>query len=233
MSDASAPSPDASPTLYDEQTVAVMERVLERSSSCVDVGCFEGSILREMLRIAPGGRHFAFEPLPGFHARLLEEFGAQTNVTISPLALSDDARRTTFQHVTSNPAYSGFRLRRYDRSGERIEPIEVETDRLDRVLPEDLPVRFVKIDVEGAELEVLRRAVETIRRHRPVIVFEHGLGAADFYGSRPEDVHTLLGGECGMSIHLMERWLRGAPALGPGEFADRFHESHYYFMAHP
>ena len=39
--------------LYDVQTLAVMKRVLREDSCCVDVGCHQGSILREMLRYAP------------------------------------------------------------------------------------------------------------------------------------------------------------------------------------
>jgi MoaA/NifB/PqqE/SkfB family radical SAM enzyme len=35
---------------YDIQTLEVMKRVLQNDSNCVDVGCHQGSILREMLR---------------------------------------------------------------------------------------------------------------------------------------------------------------------------------------
>lgn len=217
---------------YDAQALAVMARVLERDSNCVDVGCHRGTVLTDMLRLAPEGQHFAFEPIPELYRRLVREFGSRPNVEVSPLALSDSAGRVTFQHVVSNPAYSGLRVRRYDRPRERVQPIEVETDSMDRVLPTDTPIHLIKIDVEGAELQVLRGAVETIRRYQPVIVFEHGLGAADYYGTGPEDVHAVLVGECGLQLHLMERWLRGEPALERQEFADHFHQGRdYYFMA--
>lgn len=56
-----------------------------------------------------------------------------------------------------------------------IEPagkIKIEVDALDHVLeglPELPPISYIKIDVEGADLDVLRGARETILKHRPRI----------------------------------------------------------------
>ena len=219
---------------YDLQTVAVMRRVLKPDSNCIDVGCHEGSMLRVMLRLAPRGRHFAFEPLPGHFAGLQRTFARYPNVQLRECALSDAAGRASFQHVVSNPAYSGLRPRRYDSPDERVQQIEVRTDRLDDVVPHELPVHFVKVDVEGAELQVFRGAVETLRAHRPVVVFEHGLGGADYYGTRPGDIHDLLAGECGLRLFVMAEWLARGPALGRDAFCDQFSSGRdYYFMAAP
>ncbi|HLY39530.1 MAG TPA: FkbM family methyltransferase [Candidatus Binatia bacterium] len=53
-------------------------------------------------------------------------------------------------------------------------------------------LRRQRLDVEGAELEVLRGAGRTLHRWKPYVVFEHGLGAADSYGTSPGMVHELL-----------------------------------------
>ena len=50
--------------IYDRQACELMSRVLSADSNCVDVGCHQGQFLREFLKYAPRGRHFAFEPLP-------------------------------------------------------------------------------------------------------------------------------------------------------------------------
>lgn len=220
---------------YDFQTVAVMQRVLRHDSNCIDVGCHEGSILRHILRFAPDGTHWVFEPLPEFYHQLVASFGGMPTVHVSDLALGDSTGSTTFQHVVSNPAYSGFRPRKYDRADEHVQEITVKADLLDNVIPADTAIDFIKIDVEGAELQVLKGAAKTIQRSRPTIVFEHGLGAADCYGTTPERVYEILE-KCGLRLFLMARWLErpGDPSMNKTVFCEEFSTgSNYYFMAAP
>jgi FkbM family methyltransferase len=216
---------------YDRHTVAVMERVLGQASNCIDIGASRGQLLEHMVRLAPCGTHLAFEPLPRFCEALAKRFPA---VRVNRLALSDSAAASTpFQYVVTNPAYSGLRRRRYDRAHERVEEIVVRTARLDDLVPPEVPVRFIKIDVEGGEFQVLKGALETVRRNRPFIVFEFGLGAADWYGIQPEDMYRMLVG-CGLEVSLISEWLAAGASLGEREFAAEFREyRNYCFLAHP
>jgi FkbM family methyltransferase len=67
---------------------------------------------------------------------------------------------------------------------------EVLTIELGHLRPEDFErVDFIKIDVEGAELEVLRGLLPIIERFRPRIVCEVNF----FRGYKFEDVQTILG----------------------------------------
>ncbi len=216
---------------YDRQTIAVMERVLRPDSNCVDGGCHQGAILRHMVRLAPLGRHHAFEPLPEFCRRLARKF---PQVKVHQVALSDVTGTAPFQHVVSNPGYSRLRPRRYDRPNERVEQIEVRTARLDDVIPKELPIDLLKTDVEGAELQVFRGGLATIQKNRPVIAFEHGLGAADYYGTEPNEVYSLLVNDCALHISLLDAWLSGRPPLTRQQFAEQFRQgTNYFFLAHP
>ena len=176
--------------------VALLEEVLERDSDCLDVGAHAGSVLGEMVRLAPRGRHVAWEPLPAFASRLRAEF---LGVEVREAALGDEDGTRAFAHVVDDPGWSGF-LARPTPSPSPVEKLSVRVERLDDSLPDGVQPTFVKIDVEGAEEQMLRGAVETLRRHRPVLAFEHGRGSADVYGTTPGAVHDLLCGELGYEI---------------------------------
>jgi FkbM family methyltransferase len=66
---------------------------------------------------------------------------------------------------------------------------------LDDLLAADLAVDFVKIDVEGYELEVVRGASNTIGRCKPVMIVEQKPGNAERYGHKTGEV-----------IHLLHSW---------------------------
>lgn len=133
--------------------------------------------------------------------------------------------------MVSNPSYSGLRKRNYDRDDEKDTLITVQTERLDDVLPENFRVDFIKIDVEGGELLVMKGAAGIMKKYKPVVIFEHGLGASDIYGSTPEQVFDLLQ-ECGLSVSLLDRFLDGKPPLDKAGFAHQYHSrENYYFIA--
>lgn len=216
---------------YDALAMKVMRKAITADANCVDVGCHKGEMLDAMLKLAPEGRHFAFEPIPELYDQLKQRYNGR--VSVHQVALSDRTGKTTFQHVVTNPAYSGIKKRTY-KNDEDIEQIEVKTDRLDTLLPDDFQLDFLKIDVEGGELQVLQGAREHIARSKPVIIFEHGIGASDHYGTTPDMIYQLLVEESGLQIGLLEDYLEERPGLSADEFARQYHESiNYYFVAYP
>ncbi|MBK8747635.1 MAG: FkbM family methyltransferase [Saprospiraceae bacterium] len=167
--------------IYDRQTRQVIAKVCRHDSNCIDVGCHKGEVMDIILRCAPDGKHFGFEPIPSMYESLKKKYDG-TNCEIINLALSEQKGTTSFNHVVSNPAYSGMKARKYARKDEEIEKIEVRMDRLDNIIPSDLQITLIKIDVEGAEYQVLSGSTGLLQRQRPFVVFEHGLGASDFMG---------------------------------------------------
>lgn len=217
---------------YNRETVHIMKAVLKPNSNCVDIGCHKGRILDLMLAFAPEGTHYAFEPLPPFFELLKKKY-AGTNTIIRPEALSDSAGDVRFKFVKNSPGYSGFRKRTYHVPFPGIEEITVTKTTLDAVIPPGTKIDFIKLDVEGAELEVFRGAERTIRRCRPVIIFEHGTGAAPHYGTKPEDVFDFITG-CGLNISTFKNWLHKKPCLDRASFSKQFYkELNYYFIAYP
>lgn len=215
---------------YDKQTAAIMKQVLQPDSNCIDIGCHKGEVLEEILKLSPNGRHFGFEPLPDFYDFLKKEFEGKAQ--FFNLALSDSSGEISFNYVKSNPAYSGIQKRQYPGE-EKVEEISVKTERLDSIISDSLKIDLIKIDVEGAEMQVLRGSEKLLKRDKPVVVFEHGLGAADHYNTKPEEVHAFLLGQ-GLQVNTLKGFLNNSTPLDEVEFGRQFREGiNYYFVAYP
>jgi len=219
---------------YDAYTLKIIQRTLKPDSNCIDIGCHKGEILDLMIKGAPMGRKFGFEPIPMLYHFLSSKYQGDPTVTISAVALYDKSGTTTFQHVLNAPAYSGIKKRKYDGKHVEIEQISVATDLLDHIIPPDVFINLMKIDVEGAEFQVMKGGAATLKRCRPVIIFEFGMGAADFYNSKPNELFAFLTRECGMKISTLKAFLEHSPELSEAQFSHMFEQgSEYYFVGHP
>jgi FkbM family methyltransferase len=213
--------------LRDEHALhMVLATVLRTDSSAVDVGANEGAVLEVIVRVAPRGRHVAFEPIPHLHEALVARF---PDVDVRRAALSDTAGTAEFTHVPDAPAYSGL-LQRDDlpQGAGQVEQVSVRTERLDDVLADRPAPTLLKIDVEGAELGVMQGAIETLQRHRPFVLFEHGAGGADLYGTSPTQVFDLLDG-AGLRIFDLD----GDGPYSRDRFEATFSEPIWNFLAAP
>jgi FkbM family methyltransferase len=216
---------------YDRLTRQVINKVVNNNSVCADVGCHKGEILDLILNNAPSGGHFAFEPIPYYFEKLKKKYSDICN--IFPYALSDRAGSSEFQYVKNAPAYSGIRRRKYNVETPEIEEIEIELKKMDDVIPEIIKIDLIKIDVEGAEYEVLRGAQRILISDKPVIIFECGIGASDYYDTNPAELFEYLH-NLKFNVSLLDLWLNEKPALTQNQFVNIFKENkEYYFIAYP
>lgn len=218
-------------TRYNEETVEVMRRVLRPDSHGVDVGAFEGTLTRPMVRLAPRGTHYAIEPQPVYARRLREKF---PGVQVLEVALGEAEGRASFTLALDDPAYSGFKAQPFPRADEKTQTISVRVARLDDIVPAATPPAFIKIDVEGAEFMVLRGAKATLLRARPVVVFEYGNTGIKDYGTTPEMIWALLHDELGLELSLMRTWLDGGPPFTAESFSMMVNSgAEWMFIAYP
>lgn len=218
---------------YDRQSWQVIQKVCDENACCVDVGCHKGEIMDWFVQQSPKGSHWGFEPIPAMYNQLVSKYQKNPNITIYPYALSDSNGTTTFNLVLTNPAYSGILKRNYDHANEKDQTIEVEIRTLDDLLQNVNRIDLIKIDVEGAELQVLKGACKTLARTRPVVIFEHGLGASDCYGTQPSQIFQLFS-DLGFQLNTMENWLKNKTSLTLAEFEQQFYQKlNFYFIAVP
>ena len=207
-----------------------MKKVIQKDSNCIDIGCHKGEILQSIIKLAPEGQHFAFEPIPYLYDQLKVKFDGQA--TIFSCALSDKSGKTTFNLVKNAPAYSGINKRKYAVSEPEIEEIQVELKQLDEVIPAETKIDFIKIDVEGGEFDVLKGAKNLLNTHQPILVFECGIGASEFYGTNPTDLFQFLA-DLNYKTSTLRAYMQQGNPLTISEFENAFNKNtDYYFIAY-
>ena len=214
----------------DRLTYRIIRGHLQPGSNGMDVGCHKGEVLEWFLKFAPQGKHVGVEPIPQLFERLKAQF-AGTGCTFYNCALAAETGETEFVYVPEAPAYSGLRERDYDGKNVHPQRIPVQMRRLDDLVPPGIPIDLLKIDVEGGELGVLQGAMETLRRHKPLVIFEHGKGASDRYGTTPAMIWDLFA-QVNMQLYTLSGYLKKDEPLSLTGFEAEFEAgANYYFVA--
>lgn len=138
----------------------------------IDVGAHIGSILSAVIHRDPSIKLYAIEPVPAKLRHLRRRF---PTVELHECALGEADGESSFFVNTKQSAYSSLLKPRHN---EGVEIISVAVKRLDGLISAN-DIDLIKIDVEGAELGVLRGGDMLINKNRPTIMFESGPEADD------------------------------------------------------
>ena len=156
---------------YDSQTWELPVRsVLNPSKNEVvlDIGASDGRYLQYLADRAASV--ICFEPHPKAFKRLKDRANNYHNTQVYDYAIGDEIGSVDF-YLNSNSDLSGF----IHRSRECIRVKSVTIDYFISKEPLLDKIDWIKIDVEGSEISVLKGATETLKTHRPRMVIEiHG-----------------------------------------------------------
>jgi FkbM family methyltransferase len=199
--------------LESDRIEQVMRKILQPTSNCIDIGCHIGSSLSSMIRCAPQGRHIAFEPIPEKADWIRKKF---PEVDVKTMALGDKNERIVFYQNISRPGFSG--LAKDSSNVDEVVEVHVDCQRLDDVVEASRKIDYIKIDVEGAELLVLRGARRMIERDRPIILFESSCDGAPKMGLNRDDLFTLFVDELGYEVFMVNDFLENRVALNLAGF---------------
>jgi FkbM family methyltransferase len=146
-----------------------LDKIVPEGAVTVDVGANCGLYTRKLARLS--SRVYAFEPSHKM-ADLLRRT-SPSNVSIHEIALSDQtgSAELFIPQGDQEPVYGLASLEpRLGLSNKQIVSVNVPIARLDAIVHQD--VAFVKIDVEGHELNVLNGSVELLEHSQPVFLVE-------------------------------------------------------------
>jgi FkbM family methyltransferase len=194
-----------------------LARLVETNATCIDIGAHCGSWTLPFSRHLTGGRVLAIEALP-YYAGLLRSFTVfRRNVVVFNLAAVSLARRVEI--VWKDPL--GRRLTGFTHmAGKNESPsasVIVRGQRIDDIVEYGRwnAVKFIKVDVEGAELDALKGCLGVIGQGRPLIYAEINRDYCARYGHEPKDVHELLTALSYTAWRLVENKL---VAFGHGDY---------------
>ena len=156
-----------------------IEMRLPPGGTFVDVGTHMGFHgLAAANCVGRGGHIIAIEPNPAIAAVLRQNVdrncsGAQFELYEVACA-DEDGQLTLFVAPRRNTGETSLCKQNASQEGAITASYEVIARRLDSIFSVAPPSRIdvIKIDVEGAELMVLKGAIETLRRFRPVLFIE-------------------------------------------------------------
>ena len=175
-----------------EDELALLPLLRKYGGTAIDAGANFGTYTWHMSKCFDCCH--AFEPNPHLSAVLQKGFDARYPfVTIHQIALSNRASSTILRIPQMNIGYSTIepsnQLEGKVSTLGQINAVNIECKPLDAYEFED--VGFIKIDVEGHEMEVLQGAVQTIKHNLPSILVEaeerHRTGSVEgiFHYLRP------------------------------------------------
>jgi len=149
---------------YELLLTELMKKSVKPGDVVVDIGANIGYFTKYLSQLVGNrGKVLAFEPSQFNWKYLTLNTGKLKNVARYPLAIGETEGEMTFGEDVGNPGENGF-----SKTGKQI--VQVKT--LESVMhnAKIKKMNWIKIDVEGAEVMVLRGASQAIRSQKSIVV---------------------------------------------------------------
>lgn len=180
-----------------ESTAALLSK-LGPGSTFIDVGAHIGYYsLMAAAAVGPQGRVIAVEPNPETLSYLNENVreSKATSIKVWPVACAEEESTLQLYLAPSgNTGETSLSKANASQEGQSTVSYPVRARPLDAIATETNigRVDVIKIDVEGAELKVLKGAVRTLAQYRPLLIIEMVPHQLEAMGTSVEEVKRFL-----------------------------------------
>lgn len=156
--------------IYEAQNTDQFIQTIQSNFTVYDLGANAGYMSLLFSKLAK--QVYCFEPMPAnleiLHSNI--ESNNISNISVYPYAISNENTVLEFPVTDNKSAYTYVKdSANYKDS---IKAIQIQGYKLDTVIEEKNldPPNLIKIDVEGAEYDVLHGAKKTLQEHKPIIL---------------------------------------------------------------
>jgi FkbM family methyltransferase len=181
---------------HDWRPIFTMEKILQPGNVMIDVGANQGEYtLWAARKVFPNGKVLAFEPMESLFEQLQENINLNPRfaqiITPFKLGLSDHKGDINlYGKANDNEGVNTI----YPTTEHQILIQKIALDSLDNHLAyQDISrIDLIKIDVEGAELQVLRGAKKALLEFKPSLIIEINEQACQAAGYQGMDILNYL-----------------------------------------
>ncbi len=166
---------------YEENFCCFLQKTVPEDAVCYDIGANIGYHTLIMAHSANnGGLVYAFEPIPEVCEVLIRN--TQINnlhnvVVVNKVVSRESGTLSLIRNIDIDQAIMSAETKKNNPFRETITCAATTIDEF--VAAGNRSPSFLKIDVEGAEVDVLAGAIDTLRKYHPIIACEtHGLARA-------------------------------------------------------
>jgi len=158
--------------LFDKVIIDVARTFIKPNTAILDIGANYGQMAIEFSRIGPSCKVYAFEAQEMVYRILEKNLKANNagNVTGFYNAVYDkNGIDIVFPvpDLVRFPTYGSYGIDINAKTGKTVKSLTIDA------LDFELPVSFMKIDIQGSDLAAMRGAVNTIKKHQMPIIFEY------------------------------------------------------------
>lgn len=177
---------------YEPEVTEIISKIVKKGDVCLDIGANIGwytTLLQKL--VGETGQVYAFEPVPktfSLLSRNVELNSESGNVCVNNIALGETEKEVEI-YLFDNLPDGHASLGKGDKN--EFQTFNARMDTLDSFIEKNKigEINFIKADIEGAELTMLKGAGKVFEQSRPpMLEIEMALGATIVFDYLPNDL---------------------------------------------